>query len=255
MSALSAQLAPARSRWPPLCAGRAGAGRCQRQRLLRLRAGQRGPAGDRRHRPQRAARPDRAGLVRPRRLLCHRRLHGGDADDQASAGASGWPGRAAAALAGALGALLALPALRVQGAVPGDDHDRLRLHRRARHRRMARAHRRPERHHGRRRAGARRAASAASAPSRCSPSPPSARRSPPTPGWRAAPGAPRCARCAIRETAAESIGLDPVAIKAAAFAISALCAGAGGRPVRAARRASSRRRPSASSSRSCSCWW
>ena len=54
------------------------------------------------------------------------------------------------------------------------------------------------------------------------------------------------------ETAAEAIGLDPVAIKCTAFAVSAVCAGANRPP---AAPASSRRTPSASCSRSCSCSW
>ena len=54
----------------------------------------------------------------------------------------------AALVAGVTGALLALPALRGQGTVSGDGHDRVRLHRRARRRRVARPHRRAERDHG-----------------------------------------------------------------------------------------------------------
>ena len=75
---------------------------------------------------------DRPGVVRPRRLLRHRRLHGGDPDDGREARASGsrcrWRWRSPALV----GALLALPALRVRGPVPRDGDHRLRLHRRAR---------------------------------------------------------------------------------------------------------------------------
>ena len=70
--------------------------------------------GHRRRRPQRPARPDRADVARPCRLLCHRRLYGRDPDPQGRrASGSRFRWRAWSRASSAL--LLALPALRVTG--------------------------------------------------------------------------------------------------------------------------------------------
>ena len=153
--------------------------------------------------------------------------------------------------------LLALPALRVQGPVPGDDHDRLRLHRRARHRRDGAASpaartaswASPRPALGALASGERAVALLAIARGR--------RRARRLSRWLSR-GTWGAAMRAVRdsETAAESIGLDPLAIKtrglrglgrAAPALAGGLFAPLSGfvTPQHA----------SASCSRSCSCWW
>ena len=88
---------------------------CARQQLPALRARAGRAHRDRRRRPQRAARSVRPDLVRPRRLLCHRRLHGRHPHRPRRPSASGWRCRSPRSSLAVAGALLAVPALRVRG--------------------------------------------------------------------------------------------------------------------------------------------
>ena len=193
--------------------------------LLRLHHGDARAHRDRRHRPQRAARPHRPGVVRPRRLLRARRLHGGDPDARRS-GASGPRCRSPRCVATLDRRAARAAGAAREGPVPRDGDDRLRLHRRARGGRMARRHRRAERPHGQpsRRVRLRRA-----------------RRRPPVDRRRCACHAGvslalaakqirarRCARCATPRSPPSRSASNPVRVKTAAFAISALCAGIAG---------------------------
>ena len=189
----------------------------------------------RRHRPQRAARADRPGVVRPRRLLRDRRLHGRDPHHQGTAGASGWPGRWRRCWPACVGALLALPALRVRGPYLAMitiafgfivEHGIVE---------MRAPHRRAERHHGHRRAVAGRPGAGRARGGACWRMRWQRRARSPAYAWLSR-GTWGAAMRAVRdsETAAESVGLDPLAIKTVAFAVSAAVRRRGRRPVRAA---------------------
>ena len=121
---------------------------------------------------------------------------------------------------------------------------------------MREPHRRAERHHGHCRA--RRCGGLAHGERAMAML---AHRSPPASRWRGyawlSRGTWGAAMRAVRdsETAAESIGLNPLALKTVAFALSALCAGAGRRAVRAAVRLRHAAHLRLRASRSCSCWW
>ena len=124
------------------------AGSLVRQRLLRIHHRHHGAHCHHRHRPQRVDRAHRPGVVRPRRLLRHRCLHGRNPDDDGEV--VDLDRAAGCCAARRIDGRTARPAGTARARpLPRDGDDCFRLHGRAWCGRMARAHRRTKRHHGR----------------------------------------------------------------------------------------------------------
>ena len=116
------------------------------RRLHAVRPGARGLDRGGRRRPQHPGRPDRAGVARTRRLLCHRRLHRGDPDTQGRELLDRVPARGRGRRHHRFRARAAGVAR--ERALSRHAHHRLRLHRAAWHDRVARPDRRLQRSDG-----------------------------------------------------------------------------------------------------------